>query len=142
MTPKVLLLFLVVVIIVSCNLSSRSDKEQDSLLSKFEVTDNKKAIGNWTMCSYSCNGTYITFNICQTVTFNRNGTGYISKNNEVSENFIWALKQNVLSISHAVQSSTNIFSDTTFTTDFSEDTNKHSMNIVQQNQGCFYSLSR
>lgn len=69
------------------------------------------------MCSTSGDGVMTSANQCPTVTFTVHGTGFVSYAGG-KENFTWALKNSILSISHAVKKPGNIFSDTSYTASF------------------------
>ncbi len=110
---KTIFLLTLSFLLYSCNQKTPSkDKELPDFLKDIYVTDNTDIIGSWTMCSTFEDGMMIQFNVCPTVSFLNNGTGYIGNASIPAEQFTWTLKKGALKILYKDKISNSTFSDT------------------------------
>ncbi len=96
--------------IITCNVDTSKEQNKNSSGQKnISFTDNLKIVDNWTMCSSSGNEMMEQYNICPTISFLANGTGFVYKSGITTDRFSWTLKKNNLNIFP-----NDIFSKSTF----------------------------
>ena len=97
----------------SCNQDAASkDKEPSEKLSTMSFADNVQILGNWTMCSSSANGMMTQFNVCPTISFLANGSGFVGNSAITTDRFNWTLEKGKLNIFPNGKASNATFSDT------------------------------
>ncbi len=130
-------------LLYSCNQKKSSkDKELPDFLKDLYVTDNTDIIGSWTMCSTFGDGTMIQFNVCPTVSFLNNGTGYIGNVSIPSEQFTWTLKKGALKIYYKDKISNSTFSDTFYNAIVTKQNDLQNLIISQTKNGNAFYLSK
>lgn len=112
---KILITIITVIFFISCNQTNSSShitvSQKDSSILK--ISDNEDIFRIWTMCATSDSNVMTQMNVCSTIGFNRNGTGYVGNNSLALENFRWTLKNAGLKIYNS-----SIFPDTTYYANF------------------------
>ena len=102
-----------VLYLFSCNQDTVSnDKGVSENFNNISFTDNLQILGNWTMCSSSKNGMMTQFNVCPTISFLANGSGFVGNSAITTDRFSWTLEKGKLSIFPNGKASNATFSDT------------------------------
>ena len=129
---KILFVIAILMTIISCNhIENKSDvaKPQNDL----RISDDDNIFGEWEMCAFSGNGVMTQLNACQTIGFNRNGTGYVGKAR--IENFTWTLNHSSVKIDKC-----STFPDTFYQASISR--NKNGNDLVLSHGDHLYYLGR
>jgi hypothetical protein len=137
---KTIFLLTLSLLLYSCNQKTSSkDKELPDFLKDIYVTDNTDIIGSWTMCSTFGDGTMIQFNVCPTVSFFNNGTGYMGNESIPAEQFTWTLTKGALKILYKDKISNSTFSDTFYNAIITKQNDLQNLIISQtKNDNTFY----
>ena len=127
-------------LLFSCNQkTSTEDKELPDFVKDVYVTDNTEIIGSWTMCSASGNGMMTQYNVCPTVSFLNNGSGFVGNSSALSERFSWTLTKGALTIYNKDTISNSTFSDTFYNAIISKQNDRLNLTISQtKNNNAFY----
>ena len=127
----------------SCNQETpTNEKKQQEKSTNLHVTDNKEIIGNWTMCSASGNGMMTQYNVCPTVSFLNNGTGYVGNSSILAEYFSWTLKKRALSIYCKDTIYNSTFFDTFYNVIISKQSDRLNLVISQTKKDYAFYLSK
>ena len=110
--------FVLFAAIASCNHGNSNVKTNPTNSVDPEISDNIDIAGGWTMCASSSNGVMTTANVCHTIIFIGNGTGYVEMGSEITEHFDWTLKKSVLEIIYESKNHNQTFPDTTYVANF------------------------
>jgi hypothetical protein len=102
-----------------------------------EISDNKDIAGSWTMCATSSNGLAIQKNVCPTIIFIGNGSGYVEMGSEITEHFIWTLKKSILEVNYESKSSDQTFPDTTYIANFSRENGSRLLTLNHGSYQCY-----
>ena len=96
---KIISITILSLFLFSCNQdNSTNDEDVPEFYKDIYVTDNTEIIGGWKMCSTYGNGMMTQYNVCLTISFLNNGSGYVENPSTSSERFRWTLKKGVLNI--------------------------------------------
>ncbi len=97
----------------SCNQdTASSEKKLPGNLKFVSSTDNVEILGNWTMCSTYGNGMMEQFNVCPTISFLANGSGFVGNSSLTTDRFSWTFEKGKLNIFTNDKTSVTTFSDT------------------------------
>jgi len=82
-----------------------------------KISQEKSIVGKWTMCKRKHKNVITVSNICSTLVFNQDGTGYLEYPNNDTSNFKWAMDDNTVNFFFAAESDIKEFfgTDTVFT---------------------------
>jgi hypothetical protein len=136
---RLLLALIILVTITSCN-HKKSYKVELNNFSDLGITDNKELFGTWAMCSVADSGTMTQMNVCPTITFKSDGTGYVEKGTIITESFAWTLKKNSFKISYSNKPLSPTLSDTNYSAYFSQQ--KEMPELVMRHNDQSYYLSK
>ena len=110
-----ILITIITFIFISCNQTNSNShviiSQKDSNILK--ISDNEDIFKIWTMCATSDSNVMTQMNVCSTIGFNRNGTGYVGNNSLALGNFSWTLKKSGIKIYNS-----STFPDTTYYVNF------------------------
>lgn len=110
---KNILLGFLGIFLFSCNQDTTSkDKKFYENLTNISFTDNAQILGNWTMCTSSENGMMTQFNVCPTISFLVNGSGFVGNSAITTDRFSWKFEKGKLNIIPNDKVSTATFLDT------------------------------
>jgi len=127
----------------SCNQNTQSkDKELTVVPAKISFTDNVNILGNWTMCSSSGNGMMTQFNICPTVSFLSNGSGFVRSSPLSTDRFSWTFEKGKLNIYTSGKVSDATFSDTFYFARISKENNLTNLVISDSKKDTQFYLSK
>lgn len=91
------------------------------------------------MCATSGNGMMVQMNVCKTVVFNNNGTGYVEHNSLISENFVWNLKNPGLKIFYSNNEINSTFADTSYYASFTKQKERIDLILTHNDQSYYLS---
>ena len=121
---KYILFLLLGLCLFSCNENTESkDKALTVAPINISFTDNVNILGNWIMCSSSGNGMMTQFNVCPTVSFLSNGSGFVGSSSLATEHFSWTFEKGKLNIYTTGKVSDATFSDTFYFARISKENN-------------------
>jgi hypothetical protein len=130
-------------LLFSCNQpTSNNDKILEEKSTNLYVSDNTEIIGSWTMCSSFGNGIMTQYNVCPTVSFLNNGTGYVGNSSILADHFRWTLKKRALNIYYKDMVSNSTFSDTFYNTIISKQNDRLYLVISQTKKDYAFYLSK
>lgn len=130
-------------LLFSCNQkTSTNDKDLPEFFKDIYVTDNVEIIGSWTMCSASGNGMMTQYNVCPTVSFLNNGSGYVVNPSNLSERFSWKLKKGVLNILYDPKTTNPAFPDTLYNAIINKQKQEMNLVITQTKKDNVFYLSK
>lgn len=104
--------FLVLFILSYNQYITSKDKEIPEDLTNISFTDNMQILGNWTMCSSFGNGMMTQLNVCPTISFLANGSGFVGNSSITTDRFSWTLEKGKLNILPINKNSNAVFADT------------------------------
>ena len=88
------------------------------------------------------NGMITQYNVCPTVSFLNNGTGYIGNSSILTEHFSWTLKKGTLNIYYKDTVSNSTFSDTFYNAIISKQNDRLNLGISQIKKDNVFYLSK
>ena len=141
---KIISLILFSAITFSCNGIPKNDLENDkqsgTLLNS--NTDNTDIFGIWSLCA-EFNGKQMTqYNVCSTVIFKQDGSGYKIIPGGESEIFSWSLKKGKLKIVTYTQNRNKSFPDTNYVAVFKKNSVNINLEIQQIEKDYIFYLGR
>lgn len=142
-TMKTLSIVFLILMLASCN--QRTSLHVDiptASLRRTDIYDNPVIVGSWTMCASLVNGAMTQYNVCPTVVFKSNGTGYVGNGYSSDENFKWKLQNGHLDILYGTTTSNKTFSDTFYTAVVKVESNRMNLTINQSKKDNSFYLSR
>lgn len=140
---KALSTVFLILMLASCNEGASLHVDVPSAsLRRTDIYDNPVIVGSWTMCASLVNGTMIQYNVCPTVVFKSDGTGYIGNDYASDESFNWKLQKGHLSIIHEATTLHKTFSDTLYTVVIKPEGNRMNLTINQSQKDNSFYLSR
>ena len=140
---KTIFLSFLSLLLFACNQDTSSkDKEVSGDSKNISFTDNLEILGNWTMCSSSGNGMMTQFNVCPTISFLVNGSGFVGNSALSADRFTWSLEKGKLNILPNDKVSNATFSDTFYFAKISTENNMKNLVISATKNDSQYFLSR
>ena len=139
---KTLFLLTISWLLFSCNQrTSNEDNALPEFAKDIYVTDNIEIIGSWRMCSASGNGMMTQYNVCPTVSFLNNGSGFVGTSTVFSERFSWTMKKGVLSILYD-KTLNSTFPDTVYNAIINKQNQQTNLVISQPKKDNVFYLSK
>ena len=137
---KNILFVLLGLLLFSCNQDSASkDKEVSENPKNISFTDNVQILGSWTMCSSSGNGMMTQFNVCPTISFLENGSGFVGNSSIAIDRFSWKFEKGKLNILTNGKASNATFPDTFYFARITMEKNLRNLVIsTKKNDSQFY----
>ena len=111
-------------------------------LKNISFTDNTEILGNWTMCSSSGNGMMTQLNVCPTISFLANGSGFVGNSALSADRFTWTLEKGKLNILANDKVSNATFSDTFYFAKITTENNLMNLVISATKNDSQFFLSR
>ena len=131
---KLIFITLNIVLFTSCNPNS-----QKVIIDKDKL-ENSEILDSWAMCATSNNGIMNQMNSCATITFMKNGVGFVIKNTLIAESFSWSLQKASMKIIYKNNSANSTFQDTFYYASFYKE--KNVLNLTLRHNDNFFYLSR
>lgn len=140
---KNILFVLLGLLIFSCNQDTGSkNKEVSENLKNISFTGNVQILGNWTMCASSANGMMTQLNVCPTISFLANGSGFVGNSSITTDRFSWTFEKGKLDILPNVKDANSTFSDTFYFARITTEKNLRNLVISATKNDSQYYLSK
>ena len=140
---KTILLPFLSLILFSCiQHATPKDNELTGYLKNISFSDNTEILGNWSMCSSSGNGMMTQFNVCPTISFLANGSGFVGSLPLSTNRFSWTFEKGKLNIFPNNKVSNATFSDTFYFAKIKTENNLRNLVISATKNDSQFFLSR